>query len=103
MPPEDELQELRAEVRRLRGLLAELTPPLEELLLRRGFKVHKKNPTDDLLLPAPDLLNEYYEFMKRYSFRLFLRDVILHSISKCNRSNFKGRFIAQTFSGPCVD
>jgi len=27
----------------------------------------------------------------------------LHSISKCNRSNFKGRFIAQTFSGPCVD
>jgi len=28
---------------------------------------------------------------------------LLHSISKCNRSNFKGRFIAQTFSGPCVD
>jgi hypothetical protein len=73
---EDELEYLRAEVKRLRELLKEATPPLEELLLRRGFKVHRKNPVDDLLIPAPDRLDEYYEFMKRYSFRLFLRDVI---------------------------
>ncbi|MBI4822985.1 MAG: hypothetical protein HY805_01985 [Nitrospirae bacterium] len=32
-----------------------------------------------------------------------LKTDILHSISKCNRCDFKGRLVAQTFSGPCVN
>jgi len=76
MPDEDELEELRAEVKRLRELLKELTPPLEELLLRRGFKVHRKDPVDDLLIPSAEYVDAYYDLMKKYSFRLFLRDVI---------------------------
>ncbi|HAM51225.1 MAG TPA: hypothetical protein DCP92_11250 [Nitrospiraceae bacterium] len=70
-------QELRDEIMRLRKRLAELTPPLEVLLKRRGFKLYKKEPSEDLLLPEdPGLADSFYEMMKRYSFRLFLRDVI---------------------------
>ncbi len=48
------------------------------LLRRRGFTVYKKEPAEDLLIPGRRLLDEYYRQMHRYSFRLFLRDVIKH-------------------------
>jgi hypothetical protein len=69
---------LRAEIRRLRGMLSRLTPPLAVMLRRRGFAIDKKEPRDDLLIPTEDHLDSYYEMLKRYSFRLFLRDVIKH-------------------------
>jgi hypothetical protein len=78
---QDEIDSLRAEVKRLRRSLTELTPPLTVLLRRRGFRVYKKEPPDDLLIPDEGFIDEYYQFLNRYSFRLFLRDVIKHQES----------------------
>lgn len=74
----DEYESLRDEIKRLRKSLSDLTPPLEILLKRRGFKIYKKEPSDDLLLPGSEYIASYYEMMKKYSFRLFLREVIKH-------------------------
>jgi hypothetical protein len=74
----DELVYLRNENRRLRKSLNTLTVPLDVLLKRRGFKVFKQNPPEDLLLPSDEFLDEYYRMLHRYSFRLFLRDIIKH-------------------------
>jgi len=77
----DDTRSLRDEIRRLRKSLAELTPHLDVLLKRRGFRIYKKEPADDLLIPENTFLEGFYEMMKRYSFRLFLRDVIKHQKS----------------------
>lgn len=74
----DELSYLRNEVKRLRHSLNVLTPRLGVILKRRGFPVYKKEPGDDLLVPAENFLDEYYSMLHKYSFRLFLRDVIKH-------------------------
>jgi hypothetical protein len=74
----DETQALREEIKRLRKSLSELTPSLEVLLRRRGFRIYKKEPSEDLLLPENEFIDSFYEMMKKYSFRLFLRDVIKH-------------------------
>ncbi len=74
----DDERSLRNEIKRLRKSLTELTPPLSVLLKRRGFRIYRKEPSEDLLLPAKEFQNGYYELMKKYSFRLFLRDVIKH-------------------------
>ncbi len=73
---DDKIKTLKAEIKRLRKTIHELTPSLEVLLKRRGFKIYKKEPSDDLLLSEKNYINIYYEKLKRYSFRLFLRDVI---------------------------
>jgi len=49
--------------------------------IRRGLNVFCINPTRALLLPPPEDKksgNDYYSYLKKYSFRLFLRDVIRH-------------------------
>ena len=74
----DELSYLREEVRRLRKSLNTLTPGLEVVLKRRGFRIYKKEPSEDILVPEQNFLDEYYGMLNRYSFRLFLRDVIKH-------------------------
>lgn len=74
----DDVVFLRAEVKRLRRALRDLTPSLEILLRRRGFKVYKKEPLDDLLIPEDKYIDDYYRLLHKYSFRLFLRDVIKH-------------------------
>lgn len=74
----DELVYLRDENRRLRRSLNVLTLPLEVLLKRRGFRIFKQAPSEDLLLPEEEFLDEYYRMLHRYSFRLFVRDVIKH-------------------------
>ncbi len=76
--PEKECERLREETALLRQRLTELTPPLEALLKRRGFSIYKKEPAEDLLVPREEYVDSYYETMKRYSFRLFLRDIIKH-------------------------
>lgn len=73
---DDEIARLRAELKGVRAVVKELTPPLEALLRRRGFRIYKKEPLDDLLLPDERSLDSYYGMLKHYSFRLFLRDVI---------------------------
>jgi hypothetical protein len=74
----DETEALRDEIRRLRKSLSELTPPLDVLLKRRGFRIYKKEPSEDLLVPENKFIGGFYEMLKKYSFRLFLRDVIKH-------------------------
>jgi hypothetical protein len=76
--PPDEIKSLHDEIKRLRRSLSELTPPLDVLLKRRGFKIFKKEPSEDLLLPEMQFTGSFYEMLKKYSFRLFLRDVIKH-------------------------
>jgi hypothetical protein len=74
----DELSYLKEEVRRLRESLNLLTPKLDVMLRRRGFRIYKKEPSEDLLLPSGELIDDYYVMLHKYSFRLFLRDVIKH-------------------------
>jgi len=74
----EDVKLLKAEIMRLRKELSELTQSLDILLKRRGFKIYKKEPLDDLLLPSKKYINSFYEKLKKYSFRLFLRDVIKH-------------------------
>jgi len=74
----EELAFLRSEVSRLRRELNNVTPSLDMLLKRRGFRVYKKEPTDDLLVPDMPFRESYYTALHKYSFRLFLRDVIKH-------------------------
>jgi hypothetical protein len=76
--PPDDIESLHNEIKRLRRSLSELTPPLDVLLKRRGFKIYKKEPSEDLLLPDKQFTGSFYEMLKKYSFRLFLRDVIKH-------------------------
>jgi hypothetical protein len=76
--PSDDTKSLHEEIKRLRKSLSELTPSLEVLLKRRGFRIYKKEPSEDLLLPDSRFAGSFYEMMKKYSFRLFLRDVIKH-------------------------
>ncbi len=72
----NEIQSLRAGIKRLRKTLSEVTPPLSALLNRRGFRIYRKEPPDDLMLPDKGFIDEYYRLLHRYSFRLFIRDVI---------------------------
>ena len=74
----DEVLSQKAEIKRLRKSLSELTPPLTALLRRRGFRIYKKEKNDDLLLPEKKFIDDYYTALNRYSFRLFLRDAIKH-------------------------
>lgn len=73
-----EISLLKTEIKRLRKTLNELTPSLSAILKRRGFRIYKKEPSDDLLIPHENFVGEYYEMLKKYSFRLFLRDIIKH-------------------------
>jgi len=66
------VQEIKA---RLEGSVV----PVEEVLHRRGLAFRKANPTENLLLPddiSPTKERQFYEQMKRYSFRIFLREII---------------------------
>ncbi len=73
-----EVGALRREVKRLRQQLDRLTPSLTVLLHRRGFRVYKQETDVGLLLPDAPHRDNYYRLLHRYSFRLFLRDVIKH-------------------------
>ncbi len=63
---------------RLRASLNLLTPRIDILLKRRGFTVYKKEPSEDRLIPSKKYLHSYFQMLHKYSFRLFLRDVIKH-------------------------
>jgi hypothetical protein len=52
---------------------------LTSRLKGRGLKIHRQNPQDKLLVPpdlSPELTTQFYEKMKKYSFRLFLRELV---------------------------
>jgi hypothetical protein len=74
--PCDECARLRCEVLRLRNTLRRLTSPLSVILGFRGFRIVRKEPAGDLLIPPKEHVDDFYKRLKKYSFRLFLRDVI---------------------------
>lgn len=81
-----ELAEFRAQLEVLKDRIATLEREClsgENLLLGslrgRGLRIHRQNPTENLLIPtslSSDSSLQFYEMMKKYSFRLFLRDII---------------------------
>jgi hypothetical protein len=77
----DEIKLLKAEIRRLKKIISSLTPSLDVMLKRRGFTIYKKEPSDDLLVPDRKYTTAFFNKLKKYSFRLFLRDVIKHQDS----------------------
>jgi hypothetical protein len=73
------VQHLSKEIQTLKAISLEDPSPVEGLLKMRGIKVFRKNPTDRLFFPSdltPFYKNQFYEVMKKYSFRLVLRDMI---------------------------
>ena len=70
---------LSREVASVRSSFLEDPSPVERMLKSRGLRVFRENPTEKLFFP-PDILpldrDRFYELMKRYSFRLILRDII---------------------------
>lgn len=82
-----EIRLLRREVALLRSRLEEASS-VEETLRRRGLRLAKTCPLEALAFPPnldPASEEALYEHLKRYSFRLVLRDIITRS------SSFTGR------------
>jgi hypothetical protein len=72
-----ELEAIRNELLALRKNLP-IDIPVRNILKERGLRVYRQNPTEKLLLPteiSPGMKTRFYELLKRYSFRLFLRDM----------------------------
>jgi len=73
------VQQLTKEVESIKTASVEDPLPVEEKLRMRGIRIFRKNPTERLFFP-PDLSpfhkTRFYEMMKKYSFRLVLRDTI---------------------------
>ena len=75
------VERLSKEIETLKALSLEDPSAVEDMLKMRGSKVFRKNPTDRLFFPSalsPLYKNQFYEMMKKYSFRLVLRDMIKH-------------------------
>ncbi len=72
---------LSRELEGIKKTLPHLPSPVEQLLLMRGIRVFRETPPERLFFPAhlsPRHRTRFYEAMKRYSFRLVLRDVVKH-------------------------
>lgn len=70
---------LRQQVEEMQRKVEGIFLPVEEMLRRRGLALRRWNPSDDLILPgeiSPVKERQFYETMKRYSFRIFLREII---------------------------
>jgi hypothetical protein len=73
------VQKLSREVQALKTFSLEDPSPIERLLKMRGLRIFRKNPTDRLFFPSdlpPFHRAHFYKMMKRYSFRLVLRDMV---------------------------
>lgn len=78
----EEFQELRKEMQELKQFLHPDQQFVEAMLRRRGFSIVKYAPPERLVLPldcSKDAEDEFYRLMKKYSFRIFLRDLIAYS------------------------
>ena len=74
-----EIRRLKKEIKSFKTSSVEDYPLIEKMLKMRGIRVFRKNPTERLFFTSdfsiPDR-NRFYEMMKRYSFRLVLRDMV---------------------------
>jgi len=78
------VQHLVREIESIKTVSSEDPFSVERMLRMRGIEVFRKNPTKRLFFP-PDLPLSYrarfYAMMKKYSFRLVIRDMIKHQDS----------------------
>jgi hypothetical protein len=75
------VQRLAQEIEILKTLSVDDSFSVERMLSMRGIRVFRKNPTHRLFFSpelAPSYKNQFFETMKKYSFRLVLRDMIKH-------------------------
>ncbi len=75
----EKVEELHQEVQSLKIYSFHRSLHPEGLLKMRGIEVYRKNPTDRLFFPStlsPSHQSQFFEMMKRYSFRLVIRDII---------------------------
>jgi hypothetical protein len=73
------VRSLTKEIESIKAASTEDPSPLEKMLKMRGIKVFRKNSTDRLFFPpnlSPFYKTRFYDMMKKYSFRLVLRDMI---------------------------
>jgi hypothetical protein len=73
------VRSLTQEIDSIKAASTEKPSPVEKVLKMRGIRVFQKNPTDRLFFPAdfsPLDKTRFYEMMKKYSFRLVLRDMV---------------------------
>ncbi len=76
---EAEIEFLKGEVGRLKARLSGGEGSVRAMLRRRGLRIFKEEPDADVIAPKypkRGLSDEFYALMKKYSFRLYLRDVI---------------------------
>jgi hypothetical protein len=75
------VRQLSQEIESIKAASLKNSYTVEDLLRMRGLKVFRKDPVDRLFFP-PGLpfprKTRFYETMKKYSFRLVLRDMIKH-------------------------
>jgi hypothetical protein len=74
-----QVRSLTKEIESIKVASTEVSFPVEKMLNMRGIKLFRKNPIDRLFFPSdfsPLDKTRFYEMMKKYSFRLVLRDVI---------------------------
>lgn len=100
MDKENEIDKLHEDIKRLRAALSLATADLSMMLRLRGFRIHSMEPQDDLLIPSDKYHDKFYETLKKYSFRLFLRDVIKnqehftkHEVTRYATSEVTGDYI----------
>jgi hypothetical protein len=74
-----ELKGLRAEIARLEQEMLDGEGGLQRAIKARGMQVHRQDPGGELIF-SPQASSEertsFYQLLRHYSFRLFLRDVI---------------------------
>ena len=88
----NQLEELRARIETLHEDLISDESNFIHRLKGRGLKIHRRSAQERLLIPpdlSPALTTEFYEKMKKYSFRLFLRDLVR------TRSSFRPHDLTQ--------
>jgi len=75
------VQHLSKEIESIKAISLEDPSSVERMLKMRRLQVFRKNPIDRLFF-FPDLLpfykTRFYEMMKKYSFRIVLRDIVKH-------------------------
>jgi len=72
-----DIEGLKGEIRRIWSRLSLGGDSPEVALKKRGFRLASSCPQAELIYPLVEgKVDEFYENMKRYSFRLFLRDIV---------------------------
>jgi hypothetical protein len=81
-----EVKHLSKALESIKCIFIEDSSSVERMLRMRRIQILRKNPIDQIFLP-PDLLPfskiRFYEMMKKYSFRLVLRDMVKYQDRFC--------------------